>query len=163
MNTCATEILAKIDELQARYIDALDSKDMASWLNTFSDGDASYICRTAEAEKDNFGIAFILDDCRARLEDRISFVERVWVGTFQDYQTRHFSQRLSCKANGDDTYIVRSNVAVAFTRSDTGVTDWLISGVYLDDIKITADGAEFISKKLVVDAPLLPHYIVYPL
>lgn len=154
--------IALIDETQARYVATLDSRDMQGWLECF-DGDGSYICRTAESEERGLEIALILDDCHDRLKDRVQFVTRVWAGTFQDYQTRHFVQRLSCTRAEDGSYNVRSNFAVMFTRSDTGVTQLLASGVYLDTIMIVGDAGLFRSKKTIIDAPILPHYMVYPL
>jgi len=162
MNTLSPDIVLQIEELQMRYIDSLGNKDMDAWLNTFSQS-GSYYCRTAESEERNLEISYIHDDCHARLQDRVKFVTRVWEGTFQDYQTRHFIQRLHNKALEADLYEVHYNVAVAFTRSDNGATEFLIAGKYEDKVEIKKNRALFRSKKVVIDSPLLPHYIVYPL
>jgi 3-phenylpropionate/cinnamic acid dioxygenase small subunit len=154
--------LQRIDELQLRYIDALDGKKMAGWLETFA-AEAEYVCRTAESVEAGWSIAVIMDDCRGRLEDRVKYVDKVWAGTFQDYQTRHFVQRIECSPDDDGTYHVRSNFTVAFTRSDTGRTDILAAGVYHDVVDVSGAKAVFRSKRVVMDAPKLPHYIVYPL
>lgn len=156
------EILEQIDALQLKYIDALNNKDMDAWLNTFSQTGA-YFCRTAEAEARGLDISFIYDDCRERLEDRVKFVTRVWAGTYQDYQMRHFTQRISCQLITDNCYQVRTNLLIAFTRSDNNQTELLAAGSYLDEIEVGANTAEFNSKKVIIDAPVLPHYIVYPL
>ncbi len=163
MNTLSADVLQQIDALQLRYIDALDKKDMTGWLDTFATDDASYILRTAEGEALGRDISFILDDCRARIEDRVQFVTRVWAGTFQDYQTRHMFQRLSCQQTADGLYEIRSNLIVAFTRSDTGHTEVFVAGTYADVIAVDKNGAVFRSKKVIIDAPMLPHYLVYPL
>jgi anthranilate 1,2-dioxygenase small subunit len=162
MNAQSMEHMGLIDALQRRYIDALDSKNMPAWLATFSQ-QGQYRCVTAESEAAGWTIAFIMDDCHGRLEDRVKFVEKVWAGTFQDYQMRHFTQLIECTATGDGVYQVRSNVNILFTRSDTGTTDVLASGVYHDEVLISAGQALFLSRKVVIDAPMLPHYIVYPL
>ncbi|MDH2235039.1 hypothetical protein N5K27_01885 [Pigmentiphaga sp. GD03639] len=152
----------KIDRLQAEYIDALDRKRMGDWLNTFSSA-GSYICQTLESVQAGWDIALILDDCRGRLEDRVKFVEKIWAGTFQDYQTRHFAQRITCGERESGIFDVRSNFSVAFTRCDTGQTGVLATGVYEDVVDLNGSTAQFISKRAVIDAPFLPHYIVYPL
>jgi anthranilate 1,2-dioxygenase small subunit len=162
MNIDSSNILSQLDELQLRYIDALGNKDMPGWLDTFSQTGA-YFCRTAEAEARDLGVSYIHDDCYARLKDRVQFVNRVWAGTYQDYQTRHFVQRLGSKKMEENLYALRSNVAVAFTRSDNGNTEFLIAGIYEDIVEISGSDARFHSKKVVIDSPLLPHYIVYPL
>jgi len=162
MKPYSPDILLLIEELQMRYIDALGNKDMDAWLKTFSPS-GSYFCRTAESEARNLQISYIHDDCYARLQDRVKFVTRVWEGTFQDYQTRHFIQRLNNKVIENGLYEVHFNVAVAFTRSDSGATEFLIAGKYKDTIEIKNQQALFKSKSVVIDSPLLPHYIVYPL
>ena len=162
MNEAKRDHLGLIDELQLRYIDALDSKEMASWLGTFG-AEGGYVCKTAESEEAGWPMALIMDDCHGRLEDRVKFIDKVWAGTFQDYQTRHFVQRNECRPAGKGLYQVRSNFSVVFTRSDTGRTDVLAAGVYHDLVELSGEQALFRSKKAVIDAPLLPHYIVYPL
>jgi 3-phenylpropionate/cinnamic acid dioxygenase small subunit len=154
--------LRLIDELQVRYMDALDGKQMPRWLATFGP-EGQYTCTTAESEAAGWKMALILDDCRGRLEDRVKFVDKVWAGTFQDYQTRHFVQRMQVTPGEGSLYQVRSNFSVTFTRSDTGRTDILAAGVYHDVVEIQGAQALFRAKKAVIDAPLLPHYIVYPL
>jgi anthranilate 1,2-dioxygenase small subunit len=162
MSTVSFEQMQGISDLQMRYIDALDSKDMDAWLAVFGQS-GSYVCKTLENEKAGWPIALIMDDCYGRLEDRVKFVTKVWAGTFQDYQTRHFVQQLECIPAGDDTYQLRSNFTIMFTRSDTGETNVLASGTYHDLVELVDDQWWFKSKKVVIDAPLLPHYIVYPL
>jgi anthranilate 1,2-dioxygenase small subunit len=152
----------RIDELQIRYIDALDRKKMPDWLATF-DGQGQYVCTTAESEDAGWAVAFIMDDCRGRLEDRVKFVDKVWAGTFQDYQTRHFVQRMEVRPAEGGLLEVRSSFSIAFTRSDTGRTDLLATGVYHDVVDVSGPQALFRAKRVVLDAPLLPHYIVYPL
>ncbi|WP_132978753.1 aromatic-ring-hydroxylating dioxygenase subunit beta [Pigmentiphaga sp. D-2] len=159
----AAHILSSIDELQLRYAAVLDDKDMAGWLATFSEAPAaSYICTSLEAETSGQLLAMMLDDCHARIEDRVTFVTRVWAGTFQDYQTRHMVQRVSAAAEGN-LVRVRSNFIVSYTPEETGQSGILASGYYDDLIEITGDTAKFLSKKAVMDASVLPHYLVYPL
>lgn len=152
----------RIDNLQNQYVDALDRRDMEAWLATFGQ-EGSYTCRTAESVESDWSIAFILDDCRARLEDRVKFITRVWAGTFQDYRTRHIVQRLICEPKSADLYSVRSNFSVSFTRSDTNKTEVYATGVYLDEILLGSDTAAFVSKCVICDAPMLPHYMTYPI
>ena len=160
--TINVDTLQLIDALQVRYIDALDGKKMPDWLATFGP-DGQYVCKTAESEEAGWPMALIMDDNHGRLVDRVKFVEKVWAGTFQDYQTRHFVQRIEVSPADGEMYRVRSNFSIAFTRSDTGRTDVLAAGVYHDLVEIKGDQALFRSKKVLIDAPLLPHYIVYPL
>jgi len=155
------DVLARIDALQNRYIAAIDGKDMVAWANCFSErDDASYICRSAENEANGWPIALMLDDCRARILDRIMFITKIWVGTFQDYRTRHFVQRVLCERDGA-LWKVRTNFSIEYTL-DPHRTMTLAAGVYEDVIEIVGDEARFVSKKALYDTTILPQYIVYP-
>jgi len=155
-------VLSQVDELQNRYIVALDNKDMTGWYNTFAEReDASYTCISAENEAMGWPIALMLDDCRARLHDRITFVTQIWKGTFQDYRTRHFVHRLSCEPGEGNTFRVRSNFTIDYTF-DPQPTAVLAAGVYEDIIELNGDDARFVSKRAVYDTTVLPQYIVYP-
>ena len=157
-------VLGRVDELQARYISALADKRMDEWLACFStEPDSSYVLTTAESADANWPLALILDDCRGRLEDRVAFVTRVWRGTYQDYRTRHFLQRTSCKPSEGGGVDVRTNFTVMFTPEDTGRTELFAAGVYVDRIVTTGEEFVFHSKRAVIDSSLMARYLVYPL
>lgn len=162
MSALSLEQLRGLDDLQSRYIDALDRKRMGDWLDTFGP-DGSYVCKTLESEQAGWRVALILDDRRGRLEDRVKFVDKIWAGTFQDYQTRHFVHRCECRMDVGERYLIRSNFSVAFTRVDTGQTGILATGTYQDIVEMSEGRLLFSSKRAIIDAPILPHYIVYPL
>ena len=156
--------LALIDALQNRYIDALDGKDMTGWLDTFANQeDSAYVLTTRDNEDSNLPLALMLDDCYARLEDRVTYVTKIWAGTFQDYRTRHFVQRTNCNASVDGRCTVRSNFTIFYTPLDTGQSEVLACGVYLDEIIINGADTSFASKKVVTDTGVLPRYLVYPM
>ena len=162
MSNASADILARIGELQARYIHALDNKDFHAWANTFSTAeDASYICIAAENEDNNLPIALMYDDCRKRIEDRITFIEKIWVGTFQDYRTRHFIERTSYNCIGNDIFAVETNFSILYTP-ETGHSDVQVVGVYKDEVIVNGSGAKFKTKRAVYDTTVLPRYIVYP-
>lgn len=158
----STQLLNDIDNLQMRYIHAVDSSDMEGWLATFGPR-GSYICTTAESEEAGLPIALALDDCYARLEDRVKFVDRVWKGTVHKYRTRHIVQRLICEEISSNKYLIQSNFIVAYTRSDTKTTEVYTSGRYIDEIEFVDEQAMFLSKKAIMDADFLKYYMVYPM
>ena len=154
-------VLAQLDAFQNRYVAALDAKDMPAWADCFSQKDtASYICRSAENEAHDWPIALMLVDCRARIEERIMFITKIWVGTFQDYRTRHFLQRVSCEPEGD-AWRVRTHFSIEYTL-DPQRTQTLAAGTYDDVVEIVDGEARFLSKKAIYDTTILPQYIVYP-
>lgn len=152
---------ADIDRLQTRYIRALDRRRLDEWLSCFAPA-SSYVCITRENVDQGLGLAIMLDDCRERLLDRVKFIEDVWAGTFEDYMTRHFVQRLSCERIRDDDYAVESNLLVSYTTAD-GRSDILVAGSYDDVVRIDARGATFVSKRAVLDTVATPRYLVYPI
>ena len=159
-----SDIPSAIGEVQNAYIEALDNKDMSAWLATFDQrDDASYILTTLDNEQQGLPLGLMLDDCHARLEDRVTFITEIWAGTFQDYRTRHVVQQIACNAQTENTYELRSNFSVFYTPTDTGQSNVLACGIYLDTVTITPTGARFIAKKAITDTSVLPQYLVYPL
>ena len=155
------EALQQIDALQMSYIAALDNKDMQGWLDSFT-ADGSYVCIANENEESGLPLALMMDDCHERLEDRVTYVTKVWAGTFEDYQTRHFVQRIACTPKGGDLYETVSNFTVFYTDS-AGNTGTLVCGRYVDEIVVKGSGAKLKSRRAVMDTNVAPRYIVYPL
>ena len=157
-------VLAEIDALQARYIAALDRRDMDGWLNTFSArDDASYILTTAENIAADLPMALIMDDNRGRLKDRVIYVTKIWAGIFAEYSTRHFVQRTGCRVVEDGLYEVESNYLVVNTPSETGRVEMFSAGVYRDRIEIGNGGACFRSKKVIMDTAVIERFMAYPI
>ena len=55
------------------YLAALDRRDLDSWLSCFAD-EAGYVCITRENHDAGLPVALMLDDTRARLKDRVKFI-----------------------------------------------------------------------------------------
>lgn len=161
--TISAATLDAIDILHLRYVIALDGRDMNAWLATFSEEpDSSYICVSEENERRNLPLALMLDDCRTRLQDRVTFVTKIWDGTYQPYRTRHFVQRLSCKSQEGDVYAVTSSFLITMIQ-DNSASRILSTGLYEDLIRVSSGGAQFKQRRAVYDANVLPQYVVFPL
>jgi anthranilate 1,2-dioxygenase small subunit len=154
------DTLGQIDALGIRYIRALDAKDMGGWADCFADP-GSYICTSRENEEQNLPLALMMDNSRARIADRVKYVKEVWAGTFEDYNTRHFLQRVACAAGDGRVFLVESNFMLAYTTA-RGHSDLLVAGVYHDEVEITAQGARFRLRRAVLDTITTPRYLVYP-
>lgn len=153
--------LAAIDALQLRYGLALDRRNMDAWLACFAK-DGSYICIARENEEQDLPLALMMDDCYERLVDRVNYVTEVWKGTFEDYTTRHFVQRMECLPAGPSAFRVTTNMIISYT-SAKGFSELLVAGTYEDEIVVNGGDAKFKSKKAVIDTLVTPRYIVYPL
>lgn len=154
--------MARVDALQLRYADALDSKDMDAWVQCFDTQDASYICIPLENVQEELPLALMMDDSVARIRDRAKFVTKVWAGTFEDYSTRHFVQRLTVRPGAEGLVTVRSNFMVAYTTA-RGSSEILATGQYFDEIALPESGAVFRSRRAVLDTVTTPRYLVYPI
>lgn len=153
--------IEQADELQTSYLRALDRRDMRAWVESFSRQNGSYACIARENEDQGLPLALMLDDCPERLLDRVKYVTEVWAGTFEDYHTRHFVQRLSSAVVEGDVLKVSSNFMVAYTTM-TGRSEILVTGTYEDAIVIDEGRVCFRSKKAVLDTTVTPRYLVYP-
>jgi 3-phenylpropionate/cinnamic acid dioxygenase small subunit len=154
-------VLAAIDALQIAYLDALDRRDMQAWLACFAE-DGAYACLSAEGEEQGLPVAIMLDDSHARLRDRVKFVTEVWAGTYEDYRTRHFVQRLRCTPGAPSLYAVTSSFLVVYTTA-RGQSEVLAAGRYEDQVRVTSAGAAFKEKRAIIDTDVTPRYLVYPL
>lgn len=153
-------ILARVDALQMQYLAALDRHDLNGWLACFAD-DGSYTCITRENHDAGFPVALMLDDTGARLKDRVKFVNEVWSGTYEDYATRHFVQRLECTQAENGRLKVLSNFLVSYTNRQ-GASDILVAGVYEDEVAFDTMGMRFAAKRAILDTVTTPRYLVYP-
>ena len=162
MSSVSADVVAKIDALQAEYIHALDNKNFPGWVDAFDTAeDTAYFCTPAENEDNDLPIALMYDDCRLRIEDRITFITDIWEGTYQDYRTRHFIQRTYCAHKEGDVYEVETNFLIVYTP-ESGRSDVQVTGVYRDEVIVSGSGAKFKSRKAIYDTTVLPRYIVYP-
>lgn len=150
-----------LDALNLRYARALDRHDLRDWASCFA-AKASYICISYENVEQGLPVALMMDDTRARIEDRIRAVEDVWAGTFEDYRTRHFVQRMTQTLIVHERWSMESNFLVAYTTAQ-GDTQMLTSGVYLDELVLERGEARLISRKAVLDSIATPRYLAYPI
>jgi anthranilate 1,2-dioxygenase small subunit len=154
------ETLRRIDALQLRYMRALDTRNLGAWSDCFGEA-GSYICIARENVEQNLPLAVMLDDSLARIHDRVKYITEIWAGTFEDYQTRHFAQRIDCVQRAPDLFAVESNFLVAYT-SAKGRSEILVVGSYDDEIEVLRGEARFRAKKAVLDTVTTPRYLVYP-
>lgn len=149
-----------LDEALARYASVVDGQEWHRWPELFSE-DCSYAVYSLDNVERGLPLAYMLDDNRARILDRVKFVTEVWAGTVEPYRTRHVIQRTETEALDDRTYRVRATMVVTYTEFD-GVPGVLASGYYEDRIRLTDDGALFVEKNVYLDG-MPARYFIYPL
>jgi 3-phenylpropionate/cinnamic acid dioxygenase small subunit len=153
-------VLAAMDALQMKYLGALDRRDFDAWLDCFAD-EAAYVCISRENHEAGLPVAMMMDDTRARLRDRVRFIKEVWSGTYEDYATRHFVQRIDSKLLDKSYVSVITNFMVSYTNRRGG-SDLLVTGVYEDTVDVKGGTPRFVSKRAILDTVTTPRYLVYP-
>jgi 3-phenylpropionate/cinnamic acid dioxygenase small subunit len=154
-----TKALALIDSLQNQYIRALDRKDLSAWLGLFSK-DGQYLVIPSDNEAAGLPMALMMDDSYERLVDRVTYITKVW--SFDEYQMRHFVQRVHSEQTEGGDHRVESHFTVFYTNQ-LGQAAILAVGRYEDVVTISGGTASFRKKKVVIDNFLLPMNVVYPL
>lgn len=151
---------AALDELYGGYTAAVDAREWQRWPGFFTE-ECSYIVQSLENFEQGLPLAYMLDDNRARLLDRVKFVTEVWAGTIEPYRTRHFVQRVQMTDLGDGSLRVRASLLVSYTEAE-GIAAILASGYYDDLVQITESGALFAERNVYLDG-IPSRYLVYPL
>ncbi|MEH6502676.1 MAG: aromatic-ring-hydroxylating dioxygenase subunit beta [Cycloclasticus sp.] len=150
-----------IENLNRDYICALDKLDMNAWLGCFSE-QGTYTFISEENDRRGLPIAFMLDDCYERLQDRVTQVVDIQFDSSEHYQMRHFTQLVSSSELADGRLQAEFNFTIYYTQRDTNQTHILCVGRYQDIIAIEDGAARFIQRRAITDTNVLPRYIVYP-
>jgi 3-phenylpropionate/cinnamic acid dioxygenase small subunit len=147
--------------LLRRYTAVLDNTDLEAWAELFS-SDSSYIVTTAENEGDGLPLAFVYDDSKDRIFDRVVYVREVWAGHYNDYRQRHILSDASV-AWVDDTAKVNVGFAIYIAEPTKSGSQLLATGEYVDTVVFEDGAAKFRAKRVILDTDVLPRYFVYPL
>lgn len=161
MSSISNSIIQQVEHLNRDYICALDSLDMSAWLACFNlNGRYTFI--SEENERRGFPIAFMLDDCYERLQDRVTQVVEIQADSTEHYQTRHLTQLISVSETDNGLINAVFNYSIYYTQRDNNLTKILCVGQYFDTIKLDGDNASYIERKAVTDTNVLPRYTAYP-
>lgn len=150
-----------VENLNNEYIAALNDFSMDDWLSCFTQ-QGQYILTSEENIRRNLPIAFMLDDCYARLKDRVKQVMEIQYDSSEHYQMRHFTQLISATELEEGSVKTNFNFSVYYTPRDTNQTATLCVGKYEDEIVIENGLAKFQKRVAIVDTNVLPRYVVYP-
>ena len=161
MNGIDSKVRDAIERLNLTYIRALDRRDMHGWLATF-DRPGSYVCIAKENEDRGLPIGYMLDDCYERLQDRVTQVTKIQPDAVEHYQPRHFTQVVDIQPLGGVNYRVETHFTVNYTPDNTGRTDVLATGTYVDEVVVNGE-ARFRSRRAVLDTNVVPRYVAYPI
>jgi len=162
MSEIEADVIFSIENLNRDYICALDKLDMNKWLACFNK-QGTYTLISNENERNGLPIAFMLDDCYERLQDRVTQVVDIQEDSTEHYQTRHMTQLTNITDLGDNQYKVDFNFTTFYTQDLIEKTNLLGAGRYEDIILVENGKASFIQRKAVLDTNVLPRYVAYPI
>lgn len=162
-NTAADESRERqVRGLLRQYVEIVDNARLHDWVELFT-ASGSYFVTTYENEERGLPIAFVYDDTKDRIRDRVAYVEEVWRGHYNDYRQRHILSDPSIEWAADGSAHLTVSFAVYIAEHGRSDSRLLVTGAY-HDILVVEDGhLKFDTKKVIVDTDVLPRYFVYPL
>ena len=154
------ETTFKVQELQARYIQALDGDKLEDWPNFFTEA-CRYLVTTADNLAQGMPLGMIYATSRAMLRDRVRSLREANVYEAQRY--RHMIGPPVLEEGEGGVVRARTNFMVVRTMH-TGETLLFATGVY--DDRIVLDGPEapcFKEKTVVLDSRQIDTLLAIPL
>jgi 3-phenylpropionate/cinnamic acid dioxygenase small subunit len=149
-----------VQELQARYIQALDDDRLEDWPNFFTES-CRYLVTTADNAAQGLPLGMIYATSRAMLRDRVRSLREANVYEAQRY--RHMIGPPVIEKGEGDMVRVRTNVMVVRTMH-SGETLLFASGRYDDRIVLGgSDTPRFAEKVVVLDSRQIDTLLAIPI
>ena len=153
------ELQIKVQNLNARYVDAIDDDELEAWPDFFTP-DCRYRVTTAENFEKGLPLALIHATSRAMLRDRVRSLRGANVYEAQRY--RHLIGPALVEPLGANAVRARTSFMVARIMH-TGETALFATGRYLDRIVLTAEAARFAEKTVILDSRQVDTLLAIPL
>ena len=158
------EHVARISDLNARYVDAINADRLEAWPDFFLD-DARYRVTTAENVAQGLPLSMIYTTSRAMLRDRVTALREANVYEGQRY--RHMLGTPLIVGGEAGGVRARTNFMVARVMR-TGETMLFATGCYEDRVVLDAAGAgageaRFAEKTVVLDSRQIDTLLAIPL
>jgi 3-phenylpropionate/cinnamic acid dioxygenase small subunit len=155
----AMELQFKVQDLNARYIEAIDDDQLEAWPNFFRDK-CLYRITTAENEAQGLPIGFIYATSKAMLRDRIKALRQANVYEAQRYRHVLSAPRIVSEQGG--IVHVRTNFIVARIMH-TGETMLFATGRYEDRVSFDGGQPLFAEKSVIIDSRQVDTLLAIPL
>ena len=153
------ELHFKVQDLNARYVHAIDEDRLEEWPNFFLD-DGRYRITTAENVARGLPLSIMSATSRAMMRDRINSLRNANVYESQRYRHAVGAALIEPEKNG----MVRAVTNFLVARiMHTGETTLFASGRYEDRIAVAADGLRFAEKTVVLDSRQIDTLLAIPL
>jgi 3-phenylpropionate/cinnamic acid dioxygenase small subunit len=153
------ELYFKVQDLNARYVHALDEDRLEDWPDFFAD-DGHYRITTVENVARGLPLSLMSATSRAMMRDRINSLRNANV-----YESQHYRHALGAALiESVDDGVVRaiSNVLVARIMH-TGETTLFATGRYEDRIAVAGASVRFLEKTVILDSRQIDTLLAIPL
>lgn len=159
--TAAIERQYAVEQLLARYAQALDGDALESWPDFFTEG-GRYRTLTAENHAQGLPLAIVQADSRAMLRDRVSALRHANIYEAQHY--RHLVSSTLVEELGEGRAKAVSHFMVARIMHD-GATTLFATGRYIDRIVLGAvpGAARFEERLVILDSSRIDTLLAIPL
>jgi anthranilate 1,2-dioxygenase small subunit/terephthalate 1,2-dioxygenase oxygenase component beta subunit len=149
-----------VQDLQARYVQALDDDRLEAWPDFFID-QCRYLVTTAENREQGLRLGLIYATSQAMLRDRVRSLREANVYEAQRYRHIIGPPLIEAAAGG----VVRARTPFMVARiMHGGETMIFATGRYDDRIDLTGlAGSRFIEKIVVLDSRLIDTLLAIPL
>ena len=149
----------RVQDLNARYADAIDDDKLESWADFFRD-DGRYLITTAENFAQDLPIGLMYATSRAMLRDRIKALRQANIYEAQTYRHVLSAPRLIETADGG----VRARTSFIVVRiMHSGETMLFATGRYEDRIVFEGADAFFAEKTVILDSRQIDTLLAIPL
>jgi 3-phenylpropionate/cinnamic acid dioxygenase small subunit len=153
------ELQFNIQNLNARYVEAIDNDRLEDWPGFFRE-DGSYKITTAENVAQGFPIGLMFATSRAMLRDRIKALRQANV-----YEAQHYRHVLGAPL------VIAEEVGLARARTNfivarimhTGETTLFATGYYEDRVAKNGPELLFAEKTVVIDSRQINTLLAIPL
>jgi 3-phenylpropionate/cinnamic acid dioxygenase small subunit len=153
------ELLLRVQDLNARYVQAIDDNKLEAWPDFFLDA-GRYRVTTAENVERGLPVGLIYATSRAMLRDRVRALREANVYEAQRY--RHvIGVPVISRRDGAEVH-ARTNFMVARIMH-TGETMLFATGRYEDRIVIDGADSRFAEKVVVLDSRQVDTLLAIPL
>ena len=153
------EMQYKVQDLNARYVEAIDDDRLEAWPDFFRD-DGRYKITTAENVAQGLPIGLIYATSRAMLRDRVKALRQANVYEAQRY--RHVLAAPRLVGTADGMLLARTHFIVARIMH-TGETMLFATGCYEDRVAVDSGNALFAEKTVIIDSRQIDTLLAIPL
>jgi 3-phenylpropionate/cinnamic acid dioxygenase small subunit len=154
------ELQLKIQDLNARYAQAIDDNKLEAWPDFFTE-DGRYRVTTAENVERSLPLGMIYATSRAMLRDRVRSLRDANVYEAQRY--RHIIGPPLIETEQGGVVVARTGFIIARIMH-TGETTLFATGRYQDRIVFDGAGAaRFTEKTVILDSRLIDTLLALPL